>query len=223
MAISEYAANLRKHVGKDLLMLPGACAVVVDDGGRILLGRRADTGKWSLPAGAIDPGEQPADAAVREAYEETGVRIAVERLAGVALREVTYPNGDVVQSLTAWFRCKAIGGHAVVNDDESSAVGWYSPEELPDLDAVDQLRIDTALDDDAPTWFAAPGRTYDWLPARSLSRRASASCLNGRPLIGTRHERASHCGADQPYLLLPRVAWLHRFGRAWRRLGCAYR
>lgn len=71
------------------------------------------------------------------------------------------------QLLTVWFRCKAIGGHAVVNDEESTAVGWYSPEELPDLDGFDQLRIDTALDDDAPTWFAAPGRTYDWLPARS--------------------------------------------------------
>ena len=159
--ISEYVANLRRHVGKDLLMLPSACAVVVDDGGRVLLGRRADTGTWSLPAGAIDPGEQPADAAVREVYEETGVHIAVERLAGVELREVTYPHGDVCQYLTVWFRCKAIGGHAVVNDEESSAVGWYSPEELPDLDAIDQLRIDTALDDGAPTWFAAPGRTQD--------------------------------------------------------------
>jgi len=148
-------------------MLPSACAVAVDDGGRVLLCRRADTGKWSLPAGAIDPGEQPAEAAVREVHEETGVRIAVERLAGVALREVTYPHGDVCQYLTVWFRCTAIGGHAVVNDEESSAVGWYSPEELPDLDAFDQLRIHTALDDDAPTWFAAPGRTYDSLPTRS--------------------------------------------------------
>ena len=167
MAISEYVANLRKHVGKDLLMLPSACAVVVDDSGRVLLGRRTDTGKWALPGGAIDPGEQPADAAVREVYEETGVHIVVERLAGVALREVTYRHGDVCQYLTVWFRCKAIGGHAVVNDEESSAVGWYSPDELPDLDAVDQLRINTGLDDDAPTWFAAPERTYEWLPARS--------------------------------------------------------
>jgi 8-oxo-dGTP diphosphatase len=158
MAISEYVANLRKHVGTDLLMLPSACAVVVDDGGRILLGRRADTGTWSLPGGAIDPGEQPADAAVREVYEETGVRIAVERVGGVALREITYPHGDVCQYLTVWLRWRAIGGRAVVNDEESSAVGWFGPEELPDLDAVERLRIATALDDDAPAWFAAPGQ-----------------------------------------------------------------
>jgi 8-oxo-dGTP diphosphatase len=120
-----------------------------------------------LPAGAIDPGEQPAEAAVREVYEETGVGVAVERLAGVALREVTYPNGDVCQYLTVWFRCSAAGGHAVVNDEESTAVGWFSPEELPGLDSVNQLRIETALDDGAPAWFAVPGQTYDGLPARS--------------------------------------------------------
>jgi 8-oxo-dGTP diphosphatase len=133
MAISEYVAKLRKHVGKDLRMLPSACAVVVDDDGRVLLGRRADTGKWSLPAGAIDPGEQPAEAAVCEAYEETGVHVAVERLAGVALREITYPHGDVCQYLTVWFRCRPVGGEAVVNDDESTAVGWYSPQSSPTL------------------------------------------------------------------------------------------
>ena len=167
MGVSEYVAKLRKHVGNGLLMLAGACAVVVDEDGRVLLGRRADTGKWSLPAGAIDPGEQPADAAVREVYEETGVHIAVERLAGVALREVTYPHGDVCQFLTVWFRCRAIGGRAVVNDEESLAVGWYSPEKLPDLDAFDQLRVGTALDDDAPAWFPVPGRMYDCLPTRT--------------------------------------------------------
>ena len=167
MAISEYVAGLRQHVGNGLLMLPSACAVVLDENGRILLGRRADNGKWALPAGAIAPGEQPADAAVREVYEETGVRIVVERLAGVMLRDVTYPHGDICQYLNVWFRCKAVGGHAAVNDDESLAVSWFNPEELPDLDAVDRLRVEVALDDTAPAWFAAPGNIYDWLPSRS--------------------------------------------------------
>jgi 8-oxo-dGTP pyrophosphatase MutT (NUDIX family) len=106
VTISEYVANLRKHVGTEMLMLPSACAVVVDDRGHVLLGRRADTGEWALPAGAIDPGEQPAEAAIREVYEETGVHVVVERLAGVAVREpVTYPNGNICQYLTVWFRC----------------------------------------------------------------------------------------------------------------------
>jgi 8-oxo-dGTP diphosphatase len=102
----------------------------------------------------------PADAAVREVYEETGVRVAVERLARVALREFTYPHGNLCQFLTEWFRCRA-----VVNDEESLAVGWYGLEDLPGLGAFGRLRIGTALDDDTPAWFAVPGRTYDWFRA----------------------------------------------------------
>jgi 8-oxo-dGTP diphosphatase len=166
--ISPYIAGLRTHVGHDLLMLPGVGAVVVDDAGRVLLGQRADDGRWSLPAGAIDPGEQPADAVVRETYEETGVHVAVERLAGVALRELTYPNGDICQYLSVWFRCRPTGGSARVNDEESVAVAWYSPHAVPELDAFDRLRIDVALDEAAPTWFARPGQTYDWLPPSRL-------------------------------------------------------
>ena len=166
MALSEYVASLRGLVGTRMLMLPSACAVVVDDRARVLLERRVDTGRWSLPGGAIDPGEQPAEAAVREVFEETGVRIAVERLAGVALRGVAYPNGDACEYLTVWFRCRPVGGHAVVNDEESTAVDWFPLAALPDLDAVDRLRIETALDDTAPAWFAVPGQVYDGFPAQ---------------------------------------------------------
>jgi 8-oxo-dGTP diphosphatase len=166
VAISPYIAGLRKHVGTDLLMLPGASGVVVDDAGRILLEQRSDNGRWSIPAGAIDPGEQPADAVVREVYEETGVQVTVERLAGVALGQSTYPNGDLCQYLTVWFRCRAIGGTARVNDDECREVTWYHRDALPELTAFDLLRIETALDDTAPAWFARPGQNYDWLPPR---------------------------------------------------------
>ena len=48
-----------------------------------LLQRRNDDGSWSLPAGAIDPGEGPAQAVVREAYEETGLHVVPEKVAGV--------------------------------------------------------------------------------------------------------------------------------------------
>lgn len=164
MPISSYIAGLRTHVGSDLLMLPSAAAVVVDDAGLLLLERRADTGRWTVPGGAVDPGEQPAEAAVREVYEETGVHATVERLAGTALRAVVYPHGDRCQFLNVWFRCRATGGSARVNDPESLEVTWFGPQDLPELDPFDRLRISTALDDTAPAWFAAPGQHYEWLP-----------------------------------------------------------
>jgi 8-oxo-dGTP diphosphatase len=165
MPISRYVAGLRRRVGNDLLMLPGATAVVMDGAGRLLLGQRADNGRWALPGGGVDPGEQPAEAVVREVYEETGVHVTVERLAGVVLRQSSYANGDVCQYMSVWFRCRATGGTARVNDEESLAVGWYHLDDLPgELDAFDRLRIDTALDDSAPAWFARPGQSYGWLP-----------------------------------------------------------
>jgi 8-oxo-dGTP diphosphatase len=110
-----------------------------------------------LIAGLMDPGEQPAEAIVREIQEETGVHARVDRLAGVALHEVRYANGDLCHMVNTWFRCHAVGGEARVNDEESIAVGWFAPDALPELSPYAHLRIRTALDDAAAPWFAVPG------------------------------------------------------------------
>ena len=160
MAMSDYLAGLRAVVGHDLLLLPGAAAVVHDDAGRILLEQRSDTGTWSLPAGAIDPGEQPATAVLREVEEETGVVAEIERLAGVAMHPVVYPNGDRCDYLNIWFRCRAIGGTARHDEDETLDVRWFEPDALPEMHAFTRLRIDTAFDEGAP-WFLPPGESHD--------------------------------------------------------------
>jgi 8-oxo-dGTP pyrophosphatase MutT (NUDIX family) len=142
MPTPEFVAGLRAHVGHDLLWLSTAAGVVLDADGRVLLGRRSDTGNWGLPGGIIDPGEEPADAAVREIYEETGVIAVPEALVAVSVSGVvTYPNGDVVQYLEVLFRCRATGGTARVNDSESVEVSWHAPDDLPDLDARTLKRI----------------------------------------------------------------------------------
>lgn len=160
MAISPYIARLREHVGHDLLLLPGASAVVRDDAGRILLMRRSDNGQWSLPAGMIDPGEQPADAAVREVFEETGVVAEIERLGGVAMHAAEYPNGDRCEYLAVWFRCRAVGGAARADGEESLDVGWFAPDDLPEVSELVKLRIETTAAVHGPPWFARPGQAH---------------------------------------------------------------
>ncbi|MET9994764.1 NUDIX domain-containing protein [Streptomyces mutabilis] len=153
MATPDFIRDLRATAGHQLLWLPGVTAVVLDDEGRVLLGRRSDNGRWSLIGGIPDPGEQPAACAVREVEEETAVRCVVERLVLVqALNPVTYDNGDVCQFMDVTFRCRAVGGEARVNDDESLEVGWFEADALPDLGEFGQFRIKQALSD-APTWF----------------------------------------------------------------------
>ncbi|MEU0944304.1 NUDIX domain-containing protein [Streptomyces canus] len=153
MATPDFIRTLRRSIGHDHLWLPGVSSVVFDDEGRVLLNRRSDNGKWSLLGGIPEPGEQPAACAVREVEEETGVHCVVERVVVVqALRPVTYDNGDICQYMDIAFRCRAVGGEARVNDDESLEVGWFAVDALPELNEFGMLRIKQALMD-APTWF----------------------------------------------------------------------
>jgi 8-oxo-dGTP pyrophosphatase MutT (NUDIX family) len=153
MATPDFIRTLRASAGHQLLWLPGVSAVVFDEHGNVLLARRADTGHWSLVCGIPEPGEQPAACAVREVYEETAVRCVAERVVLVqALEPIMYPNGDICQYMDITLRCRAVGGEAHVNDDESLDVGWFPVDALPELSEFGLVRIKQALSD-GPTWF----------------------------------------------------------------------
>ena len=133
MPIPEFVLRLREQVGTGLLWLPGVSAVVLDEQNRVLLGRRADNGRWAVVSGILEPGEEPAPAAAREALEETGVEVEVLALTAVSVGEpVAYPNGDRAQYLDLCFWCRPVGGEAHVADDESTAVGWFAVDALPE-------------------------------------------------------------------------------------------
>ncbi|MET7377229.1 NUDIX domain-containing protein [Streptomyces sp. NPDC005526] len=153
MATPDFIRTIRASAGQQLLWLPGVTAIVFDDEGRVLLGRRADTRRWSVIGGIPEPGEQPAACAVREVHEETAVHCVAERVVLVqALEPVTYGNGDICQYMDITFRCRAVGGEARVNDDESLDVGWFPVDALPELNEFGLFRIKQALSG-APTWF----------------------------------------------------------------------
>ncbi|GAA2429639.1 NUDIX domain-containing protein [Streptomyces glaucus] len=157
MATPDFIRALRASAGHQLLWLPGVTALVFDEAGRVLLHRRSDTRRWSVIGGIPEPGEQPAACAVREVYEETAVRCAAERIVLVqALDPITYDNGDVCQYMDITVRCRAVGGEARVNDDESLEVGWFAVDALPELNEPGLFRIKQALTD-APAWFDPTG------------------------------------------------------------------
>lgn len=135
MAVPEFIADLRARIGHDLLWLPGVTAVITRESGEVLLVKRSDTGAWTPVTGIVDPGEEPAVAAAREALEEAGVEITVDRLARVGVTdEVTYPNGDRSVYLDLTFACTWVSGEARVGDDESVAVRWCAPDAFVELD-----------------------------------------------------------------------------------------
>jgi len=113
MPMSPYFRNLRAKVGHDLLILPSVTIIVYDDQRRILLARHGDTGVWVAPGGAIEPGERPAETAVRETEEETGLIIRPARILGVyggPEFQVNYANGDQVTYVMAVYEGKVVGG-----------------------------------------------------------------------------------------------------------------
>jgi ADP-ribose pyrophosphatase YjhB (NUDIX family) len=133
MPTPQFILDLRAQVGNEALWLPGVTAVVLNADGRVLLVRRADNDLWTLVTGCLEPGEQPAVGAVREVAEETAVVAIAERILSVAALPLTvYGNGDQVHWLDVTFRCRAVGGTARVNDDESTDVGWFRLDDLPE-------------------------------------------------------------------------------------------
>ena len=155
MPTPKFIRELREKIGHDLLWLTGITGVVLNDADEVLLVRRADTGRWALVAGILEPGEQPATGLVREIQEETAVQAVVERLVSIeSLPPSSYPNGDQVQFLDLCFRCRPISGAPRVNDDESLEVRWWPLNALPDLPDREQTCIKSALPPDPTPVYA---------------------------------------------------------------------
>src|SRR5690242_939080 len=107
MPTPDFILELRKLVGPAVLCLPGACAIVLNAAGHVLLQLRKDTGQWALLGGILEPGEEPADGVAREVLEESGVRVEPVRLTGVYTTPViAYPNGDRAQYTITAFLCR---------------------------------------------------------------------------------------------------------------------
>lgn len=149
MPTPDFVLDLRRKIGTDPLPLVGVTAVVLRDD-RVLLGRRSDNGHLTPVTGIVDPGEEPADAAVRETLEEAGVRCRVERLAWVhQIPRITYSNGDQSDYLDLTFRCRWVSGDPFPVDGEMTEVGWYDLAALPAFEQGDmRQRIESALTDD---------------------------------------------------------------------------
>ena len=104
-------------------------AVVEND--RLLLVRRAinpERGKWSLPAGYLDHGEDPRTTAEREALEETGLVVVVDELLDVIFN----PPGGGGASILILYRARRSGGTLQAGDD-ADAADFFPLDALPDL------------------------------------------------------------------------------------------
>lgn len=143
MAISPYVRVLREYVGTMQLQLPSVSAHIFDAEGRLLLVRQRDSDSWSTPGGLVEPAERPADAVVREAWEETGLMVTAERIVGVYGGPefvVNYPGGDETSYVITAFLCTVTGGTLRSHTDETSDSRFCSEAEAGVLPLTGWLR-----------------------------------------------------------------------------------
>ena len=93
---------------------------------QVLLIQRADMPVWGLPGGAVDAYESIAQAAVREAYEETGLIVKLDRIVGIYSR----PNWGE-GSHAVLFTAHAIGGELLTTTHETINAGFFDRDKLP--------------------------------------------------------------------------------------------
>lgn len=130
-------------------LVPAAGILAEDDAGRLLLQRRRDTGQWAIPMGKMELGETPAECAVRETFEETGIRVEPLGLLGiysdpgyiVAYDDHDDPTryGEVRQEFEITLYGRPIDGAPTVND-EADDVRWVVPGELDGLNIHPRMR-----------------------------------------------------------------------------------
>jgi 8-oxo-dGTP pyrophosphatase MutT (NUDIX family) len=128
-----YVEALRRKVGHDPLIMTCAGCAVFDGAGRLLLQQRGDEGgPWGLPGGAMELGETIEAAAVRETFEETGLRVRPGALLGVYTGDAhTHANGDVTQSVVVVLTANPDGGRLTKDGIETVGLGWFPLDDLP--------------------------------------------------------------------------------------------
>ncbi len=122
--------------GKDYIGL-GVGAIIHDGAGRILLLRRAGSldasrstlGMWSNPGGEVDFGETVEEAAIREAREELGVEIEIERLIGFS--DQILPRAGLHWHLVAFLAHILRGEPRILEPDKVDDLRWFAVAELP--------------------------------------------------------------------------------------------
>lgn len=133
-------------------------AVVGDDQGRILLIQRADSGVWLYPTGWADIGYSPAEVAVKEVQEETGIICEVVKPLGIHDGMRLGFTTRALYSLV--FYCRAVGGELAPHPQECLDAGWFHRHELPEatvgVDRWGQMAFAAIAGQETPVYFDEP-------------------------------------------------------------------
>jgi 8-oxo-dGTP pyrophosphatase MutT (NUDIX family) len=136
--VDSYLWRLRRVVGTDLVLMPGAMIALLDADGRVLVTKRADDGTWCLPGGAAEPGGSFARTAVDEVAEETGLVIEegdltpFGSLSEAGLHTNRYPSGDATHCFSLLFLVRSWSGELELEAEEAVEARFTDPATPPE-------------------------------------------------------------------------------------------
>ena len=159
----EWLASVGEGIAGYVTPKCAVAAVVGNDDGEILLTQRADSGIWLYPVGWADVGYSPAEVAVKEVYEETGIE--VEPVSLIAVFDGLRLGFARVPLYSLVFHCRMLGGELAGHPLETRQVGFYPRDALPQPLAGGARWVDTAFaainGETRPADFDVP-RTPPW-------------------------------------------------------------
>ncbi|CAM3617128.1 NUDIX hydrolase [Marinicrinis lubricantis] len=123
-----YIKELRKYVGTSPLIMVGACVIVLNEEGHILLQKRTDSGDWGTIGGAMELGESLEEAAARELFEEAGLHAESFRFIALLSGKdmyYRYPHGDEIYNVMAVFEAQQVTGVPTIQDDEGLELKYF--------------------------------------------------------------------------------------------------
>jgi ADP-ribose pyrophosphatase YjhB (NUDIX family) len=161
----EWLATVGEGVAGYVTPKVAVAAVVGNDAGEILLTQRADSGVWLYPVGWADVGYSPAEVAIKEVYEETGIE--VEPVSLIAVFDGLRLGFARVPLYSLVFHCRVLGGELRGHPLETRQVGFFAREALPQPLAGGARWVDVAfaaIAGEQPAPVFDPPRTPPWRP-----------------------------------------------------------
>lgn len=128
-----YIKEIRQLVGHQPLIMTSASGALLNEQGAVLLQERADTGDWGFPGGYMEFGETFSQTLIREFKEDAGIVVEPQHLLKILDGDIyTYPNGDVVQPVNAFYLVRRVTNcQYPTKPSETVRTRYFGPSEAP--------------------------------------------------------------------------------------------
>ena len=131
----DFIKEIREKIGHDEIPMVAVTALIFNKSNEILLIKRTDNKKWSLPGGGLELREKVMVGLKREVFEETELIVEKAQLVAIISGEegvLKYPNEDIVSYTNLVFYVEEYNGQIAENSDEALSINYFGVSNIPE-------------------------------------------------------------------------------------------